>query len=365
MRQRILEAANKSSRYFSQVLSSKRPRLMYVGGWLGYNNLGDEALFEAYKKLFNGYSLLHYPHVGRRVLSIPTKLFRIAKAAILAGGTLINKGSCPDSVQECLDIFPKFYVFGTGVANPAFWARIQGWTDNLMQWKTVLQRCAYVGVRGPLSAELLINIGIDNVEVIGDPAVVFASDNFDNSDSYMPNSIGLNVGWDNVAQWGEPQKIYTEYVRLATIARKAGWKIRWFVVWPPDLTITKELAKASNTKVELYEIYSNPYNYIDLVKSLSTFVGTRLHSVVLATCAYVPSVMLEYRPKCKDYMMSIGQETNTIRTDKFKAEDVWDIVKTWNIERTKVSQELYRSIKVLRDKQRVKAKELMKEMISS
>ena len=63
---------------------------------------------------------------------------------------------------------------------------------------------------------------------------------------------------------------------------------------------------------------------------------------------YVPSLMLEYRPKCRDYMMSIGQEDKTIRTDQFKAEDVWDIVNTWNSKRQLLSEALYQSVKQMR-----------------
>jgi polysaccharide pyruvyl transferase WcaK-like protein len=285
-------------------------------------------------------------------------LVKIADGAVLAGGTLINRWGL-GAAQECVDVFSKFYVFGTGVADPAFWSRVPGWVDRSAEWARILRRCAYVGVRGPLSAERLANMGINNVEVIGDPVLVFASDTLKRDDFDIPSSIGLNVGWDRAAQWGEPEKIYAEYVTLASCAKKSGWTVRWFVVWPPDLTVTEELAKASDTQDEIYQTYSNPCDYIDLVKSLSVFVGTRLHSVVLATCAYVPSVMLEYRPKCRDYMMSIGHEDHVIRTDEFRGEAVWDFVKYLNSRHAVSSEVLYKSIKPLRDRQFKKAEDIM------
>lgn len=350
-------AIYRGTKYLWDVSHSRAPRLMYVSGCPGHQNLGDEALFEACKKLFNRCSLVHYS--GGRTLSIPSKLLKISGTAMLAGGTIINRMGL-HAARECIDVFAKLFVFGTGVAQPAFWSGKVGRKDTLKQWKPILQRCGYVGVRGPLSAQVLREIGIDNVEVIGDPVLTFASNNYKNWDSHEPNSIGLNVGWDRIAQWGEPETIYAEYIQLASIARKARWRVRWFVVWPPDLATTTELAKISDTEAEIYQIYSNPSEYIELVRPLSIFVGTRLHSVALATCAYVPSIMLEYRPKCRDYMMSIGQEHNTIRTDKFKAKDVWNIVNACSSKRELLSKALYQSIKPMRDKQCRKAEELMK-----
>jgi polysaccharide pyruvyl transferase WcaK-like protein len=96
---------------------------------------------------------------------------------------------------------------------------------------------------------------------------------------------------------------------------------------------------------------------------MSVFVGTRLHSVVLATCAFVPSVMLEYRPKCRDYMLSIGQEDYVIRTDKFRSEEVWERACELNSERNRFSEALYQSIKPLRERQLRKASELQKAML--
>jgi polysaccharide pyruvyl transferase WcaK-like protein len=56
----------------------------------------------------------------------------------------------------------------------------------------------------------------------------------------------------------------------------------------------------------------------------------KLHATVLATCALTPSIMLEYRPKCRDYMESIGQGRFTFKTSDFRAGELWEIVEEWN-----------------------------------
>jgi len=79
-------------------------------------------------------------------------------------------------MTDYMEICPYFFVFGSGVAHPSFWK------DSLRDWKPILQRCNYIGVRGPLSAELLTDVGINRVEVVGDPVLVFAPDSCENFD---------------------------------------------------------------------------------------------------------------------------------------------------------------------------------------
>jgi len=351
-------ALRKRIEYFKKILHSRPPRLVYVGGWYGQKNLGDEALVKAYQNIFRRYSLVFFPKGRGRLISYLSRHFGFAKCAVLAGGTLINRQIPLNSFKRCQDLYPNFFVFGTGVANPYFWNRYSEWKDTLNQWKTVLENCVYVGVRGPLSAEILDGIGI-KADVIGDPVITFCDEQILSEDGILPNSVGFNIGQSYGRMWGDEATIKEQYIRLARIVKKAGWKIRWFIVFPEDRNITMQVARASETENEVYEVYQNPKTFIDLVRPLSVFVGMKLHSVVLATCAFVPSIMLEYRPKCLDYMMSIQQEACTVRTDRFRAEQVWDIINTLNEERLRLTCLLQKKITYLRNKQIEKSQQLM------
>ena len=203
------------------------------------------------------------------------------------------------------------------------------------------------------------------MEVVGDPALTFAADQLCENGSYMPDSVGFNIGQSDGCMWGSEDRVLDEYVRLATLARDSGWRVKWFVVYPPDLSITVKAAQLSGTSDEIHEIYSDVGRYLELVRPLSTFVGMKLHATALASCAYVPSVMLEYRPKCRDFMQSIGQDEMTIRTDTFKAEEVWDIVSALNSKRQAASKVLYDAIKPLSKAQKSKADQLMRTIANS
>ena len=105
--------------------------------------------------------------------------------------------------------------------------------------------------------------------------------------------------------------------------------------------------------------------YLELVRPLSTFVGMKLHATALATCAYVPSVMVEYRPKCRDFMQAIGQDEATIRSDVFEAEQVWETVSAWNSNRPPAAGALYNAIGTLSKAQRARAREIIQTITRS
>jgi polysaccharide pyruvyl transferase WcaK-like protein len=320
-------------------------------------------MYHADKKLFHRCNLLDT--FGGRSLKLAMRIYPVFNAVLLAGGTLIHgynkvwlKG-----FMSCQEVCPSSFVFGTGVADPSFWRARPNYIDLLTEWVLTLRKCRFIGVRGPLSARILANAGLENVEIVGDLVLALADDV--NTGSYHSGTIGFNVGHSYSDVWGKEEEIFTQFTILARLARQAGWRVKWFVVWPDDLDVTKHIAKASGTTAEIHEIYADYKAFLNLVRPLAIFVGLKLHSVALTTCAYVPSVMLEYDPKCRDYMQSINQDEAIIRTDRFVADEVWEIVKTFESRRQEISSRLYSSIKLVRDRQRQMAETLIAEMKDS
>ena len=352
----MISLIKKYSRFFAQYTIPHGPRLAYIGGVYGSQNLGDDVLCYAAAKLFSSCTLLEYPRSQH--FAKLAKVVLPVRNAVLAGGTLINqKDFWLDLTAIYIQAIPNFIVFGTGVEHPLFS------NDRLSEWRELLEQCNFIGVRGPLSAQILADAGVNRVEIVGDPALVYAFDMWDQSAAYIPETIGLNIGWDRVKQWGTQEHIFSEATLLAKRAKDAGWKVKWFVVCSADEGMTTKVATASGTTSDICHVYNDPVEYMNLVKSCSVFVGTRLHSVVLATCAYVPSLMLAYRPKCVDYMLSIGQDDHVIRTDKFRADEVWEKACHLSAERSRFSEALYLSMKPLRGRQLAMAKKLQETML--
>ncbi len=341
---RNIKSVYKAEKIISKIIIDKRPKVAYVGGWLNNNNLGDEALFDAYKHLFPNSDFIHFD--GGKMFSFLTHYRRLFTSGILAGGTLIAQGGqYLEIAKSFLDLKYNLFIFGTGVATSSFWPE----EPDIQQWGPILKECGFIGVRGPLSAEKLFNMGIQEVKIVGDPVIAFALYKINNSP--VPRTLGINIGIANGRFWGSEEYILNEISMLAKIAKQAGWIIKWFVVWPKDLEITQKAASLSNSAEEIHIIYNDYKKYIKLVRPLTAFVGMKLHATILATCALTPSIMLEYRPKCRDYMKSINQENLSFRCDKFKAKEIWEIVCSWDSYHQRAAKMLLNGIIPLKKKQ--------------
>lgn len=293
-------------------------------GYLGYYNLGDEALFESCRQAFQPTRLLN----SRRPAS-PKWLgniydSRCAKGVILGGGTLIGGGytaghnTNPILHQLNRSISETGFgaVFGTGVADPSFWSNKKNGFNWLETWKPILKRCTHVGVRGPMSAEILRRIDI-SAQVIGDPVCMLVQP----KEFWKPTkrSIGINVSVKGLC-WGNKDSLLSEYADFIRRCVRAKWQIEYFTVSPKDVETAKELAEQSGTQSSrIHNIYTNSSRYLLHVSRMRIFVGVKLHAVILALCAGVPSIMIKYNPKGQDFMDSVGAHRFVVNTEKANA----------------------------------------------
>ena len=354
-------------RFIYQAARSRTPRVAYIGGWSGHSNLGDEALSLAVRSLFSSASFVDYPR-GLELGFSKRFLSRI-QLGILAGGTLIGpKIGATDYARKLLTECPCPVVFGTGVVHPDqkfTGPKFYAWPQWGRIWTEVLKSCRYVGVRGPLSAEVLVDCGLDLPEVIGDPVLFFAEDRPPIDSACRPNTIGLNIGQTSGFMWGDPENLSKQYIELASVAKKSGWQVKWFVVWPKDMPVTKRAAVASGTDEKIYRVYHNPSKFLDLIKQVTVFVGMKLHSVILASCAYVPSIMVEYQTKCRDYMMAVDQQQFCVRPDVLNIGELWEKIRFIGARRREFSDNLFRKVQQLRNRQFARADELSRKYLNT
>ena len=346
-------------RFVKRIIFTKKPRIGYVGGFQGHRNLGDEALYAALKRLFSSGNFIDYNRgllLHRIVRSLPK-----CDLMLMGGGTIVGgqKESSYRWAKTCFTLAPHSIIFGSGVVSPEFVSAVLKQPVEIQKrWADIIKRCDYVGVRGPLSCSILENWGIHNVEIIGDPVLSISQSRMPDARSIDKNLIGFNVGQAGGSVWGSEEYICEQFVKLAQIAGKAGFRIRWFVVRPNDLAVTEQVVRNSGVPADICEIYEDYEKYMDIVSRANTFVGMKLHAVALATCAYVPSVMLEYNPKCRDYMESIGQGEFTLRTDGFTAQQVWETVNHLLEKRSYFSKCLFETVSKFRKLQSIRASEI-------
>lgn len=273
--------------------SPRRPQIRYVG-WTGHDNMGDEALLQA---------------VTRQLAWGDVKTSKRGDLLLLGGGTLINRGSYINWLEEQDSPRLERAVFGTGVANPAFW----GDRGQQKRWVDWLDTCVYLGVRGPASAETLDRWGVSTeVEVVGDAALLFTP-----TAVRVPGRVVLSPCRTRGELWGgDDAAVISALGSLVGRLVADGHEVHLLASHPDDDGPIIEISRiAGHPDLPYLAAYADLEGALSLFASADAVVAERLHAAVLAAAAGTPFVALEYRPKVADFARSVGFEDFTLRTD--------------------------------------------------
>lgn len=284
--------------------AEEKPDLVSTGhgiryvGWVGKDNLGDEAMLQAVVGLM--------PWGEVAVRGEATDLL------LLGGGTLINRNQYLSWLQERDSPRIERAVFGTGVANPSYW----GLTEDPAEWARWLDTCCYVGVRGPHSAQTLADWGYrGEVEICGDPALMLDAPGVE----IVEGSVLFAPVWTGGELWGESDETVVEAVAAAVGQLvDEGRPVTLMSCHPTDdrpIIMIRELAGPG---VGYMCGYQDVDASLRAIAASSVVVGERLHACVLAAAVGRPFVGLEYRPKVRDFAASVGMEHMVMRTDELE-----------------------------------------------
>jgi len=312
-------------------------------GWVGFGNLGDEAMWQVCQQRF---PLIQWSTMGDLTTPIasrpvaracldPSWLARVAReelhdqarlrlllrkcrhrasallageVGLLGGGTFINRN------QNILDAYSQLRrklkrpvpVFGTGVASSAYWRGTNGWSDRRKQWTDLLGELPVVGVRGPLSKAELEDYGLRNVIVSGDPALLLHEPLSPRASSSDRLTIAFNFGEPAGGMIGSEERVAED---LATVAREVARKhrVKFIPIWPQDVAACQGLALRAGLPASSVTPPCHSHAQFRLEMQDSDFlVAFKLHAGILAAACNVPFVLYEYQPKCSDFMASAG-----------------------------------------------------------
>lgn len=288
--------------------------LPYVGA-VGLSNLGDEAVLDRARRCFPTRRLVaakQSPFLQRLVLN---RCIELRLGILVGGGTVVLADGLLSTLEQAAKHGLPFATFGTGVHDPAFSGALD--EHKLERWRAVFKTCAALGVRGPLSKTILDGLQVANARIVGDPGVLFTSREFRQPRPQKVLGVNFGTAWGRV--WGHDEHRPRAELAEAIARLKAdGWSFRFFCVWPCDLPILHQvIARAGLKDADIVEEYFSAERYIEEVSTCRVFVGMKLHAVILSVCAGVPALALEYRPKVRDYMASIGSESEILRFDQY------------------------------------------------
>lgn len=275
-----------------------RPQIRYVG-WVGKENFGDEIMLNATAELMDWGDIT--------TAGDPTDLL------LLGGGTLINRKVYLNWLQTKDSPRVERAVFGTGIANPSFW----GVTEPIDEWVAFLSTCAYVGVRGPASAEILADWGMKApFEIVGDPALLVERP--DDAAPTSPDLVTISPARTNGELWGESDEAV--FTALADLTRRLvadGKDVRFLSCFPSDDRPIFEIMRAAgHPDLPYLPAYANETGAVKLLAESGLVVSERLHGAVLAAATGTAFVSLEYRPKLRDFARSVDMEDYVLATNE-------------------------------------------------
>lgn len=336
------------------------PTGVYIG-WTGYQNLGDEVMLGVCQERFSGFRWVPFDawnaqpqprEFFRRAARSPGILFKSLgdeirtlrrvrgllkqgnsesgrPMALLGGGTLINSND--EFLWQYRTAREKVGcavpVFSCGVKTADFFAGKGSWRDRSREWVEATAELPSVGVRGPLSKQFLDAAGARNVSITGDPAV-WLHRPLPDPVIPIPNrsfKVGMNCGSAKFI-WGDLPALLSAQAKVVRNLVDCGYQVQLFAICPEDMATCVEVARQAHAGIApIPEPLTTSESYAAKLRQWDLVIAFKLHAGVLAACANVPFVMLEYQPKCGDFCASIGWEDYNIRTDRADARTVLEL----------------------------------------
>jgi polysaccharide pyruvyl transferase WcaK-like protein len=163
-----------------------------------------------------------------------------------------------------------------------------------------------VTVRGPLSQARLAKVGVDSI-VSGDPALL-AADGWVPGVEKAPGVIGINLGVHFSMTEAQRRSIVELYVSVCRELARAGHRFVLLPVWGPDVEISREVARQVGPSATVVDAHDSTPRFLATVAGCELVIAQKLHAAVLAAAVDVPTIAIEYQPKCRDFQASVGRE---------------------------------------------------------
>jgi polysaccharide pyruvyl transferase WcaK-like protein len=159
--------------------------------------------------------------------------------------------------------------------------------------------------------------GVERVEVVGDPAIVYARDAI--TPKAQARRIGLNLNDRSYFFGNANQRVVPLAVEIIRRLRETGWTVTLYPMGPEDRDVTERVLGECGDGEIAVERWDRPLlGHFDAIAQQDVFVGVRLHSTAAAVCTYTPAVMLAYQPKNVEFMETLGLGDHCLRIDRIE-----------------------------------------------
>jgi polysaccharide pyruvyl transferase CsaB len=318
-----------------------------ISGWYGNGNLGDEALLAGMLRAIAAADPAIEPVVfsddpprtarehgvparsraGRghrtRLASEARAMPRYDALAIGGGGLIKDFGDRPGNVHAWL----RPGIVASLIRKPASWYAIGVDEIRHDESRRVVRRAAartrLITVRDAGSARALAALGVDQEPVVtADPAVLTAAPDRAWRAGERPLVTVCPRRWKSTGAGVDrpdlEERVLSELAAaLDRLVERHGARIRFVpfrtAAGDDDAEVCAGLARRMTRSgdAEVLPLPAGPEAAGELVARSQLVVGTRLHSLILAAAAAVPSFGLEYMPKIRFFAERVGAGRRT------------------------------------------------------
>lgn len=330
----------------ARLAAAAAPPIGYLG-FAGRGNAGDDAILLAHRRSLPAVDLGLLPlEWERETLALlgGARRRRLHSGVLVGGGTVVGREAWRRRLDIAQGSSPAPVAFtGVGVEDPAFQGEMQHASrDELSRWTETLGSAAHLTVRGPLSAQLLRDAGIE-ASYVSDPALLLGPDDAVET-AVRPKLLGLNIADPEDQYRGTGSRVFDASVAAVRTLLGSGWRVRLLPFTRKDLVLARSLRRALDGRVEILPDFADVDRLLAAVAQCDVLVGQRLHAVVLAAAVAVPALAVDYRPKCRDFQLSIGRGEWTVSTLDISAQLVVDQVTRLHEDRNDHARDIHGAV---------------------
>lgn len=315
---------------------------IYVKGYYGFKNLGDDIFFLVSQYIFKTYLKNFEPiYIGvnlpktdvkfkvyipksqlkRRLLEM--KIIFSVDYILYFGGSLFSSGG--DNFKDIKYIFKKFKRFKNKLISFGISVGPFENDENFQSTKKLFERFLYLGVRDKKSINYLEEMKINNQFALSFDNAILLRQMFPSLIKNTPFNanrkvIGISLckreSYENGDFSKEEQRILSiENTLLQLIQINSDLELKFFVFngseQKGDLEITKEFYQKFSKLVEceIYDYNLDTKTFLEKFTKVDFVFGVRLHSAVIAYTFDIPFILVEYHSKCTEFLETINYDS--------------------------------------------------------
>ncbi|CAN7648597.1 polysaccharide pyruvyl transferase family protein [Phyllobacterium sp. LjRoot231] len=316
-----------------------------------YHNIGDAFVFDSSLKLMNYEKLAELPIMNPNMDHID-RLRQEYDYVILRGSNYVHQHmDWTNAIPVLKRLGLPVIAFGIGAQAP-----VKGQLELSEQTKTVLKVMAdstvSVGVRGAYSAQVMSDIGIKNVRIIGCPTA-FRRNEPEMRVKLTPleevRDIGITIRREVSPTYAQDIERYLTFHRDlvkemaerfdATLMAQGEVEEKKLVLgtddqkeeaiaalkankWASDWYLDETVEKLYRERMFYSDVVAD---YESLVRTKDLVLGYRLHGNLMALANGVPSIYFTYDSRTVEFAETYQIPSFDVFSDgKFRLEDYWD-----------------------------------------